>query len=214
MTAGLARANYLGVRTDSTRARFFVSEGDPPSKQAILRAALKLFVEHGLDGTNVRMIGAEAGYTNPAMFKFFESKEALALYLFERCYERLYHSVAKAAEGRPFREALGAVIDAFLAAMDEDLEAVLFVQDSLRELWPRLPTGVRRRSILRTLRQLFERGVREGAVIGFRSADVPVAALVGLMAQHGRMRFFGEVDGAAGDPGDELRLALIRMIGG
>jgi len=202
------------VNARSAEPRFFVSEGDPPSKQSILRAALKLFVKHGLAATNIRMIGTEAGYTNPAMFKFFQSKDALALYLFERCYERLYHKIESATGRRPFREALGGVIDAFLTAMDEDLEAVLFVQDALRELWPRLPASARKRSILRILRELFERGIRERAVVGYPSPEVPVAALVGLMAQFGRMVYFREIEGPARLRRPELDLALTRMLKG
>lgn len=202
------------MRARAAQPRFFLSEGDPPSKQSILRAALKLFVNHGLAGTNVRMIGKEAGYTNPAMFKFFDSKEALALHLFERCYENLHRRVEAAAAREPFRAALGGVLDAFLAAMDEDLEAVLFVQDALRELWPRLPASARRRSILRTLRELFERGIREGAVGGYRSPAVPVAAVVGSTAQLARMVHFGEIEGPAHRWKGELELALTRMTKG
>src|SRR5690242_21770697 len=110
------------------------------------------------------MIAEEAGYTNPALFKFFESKDALALHLFERCYERLYARLEPAAARAPFRAALAGVLDAFVALVDEDLEAVLFDQDALRELWPRLPASARKRSILRLLRDLVARGVREGAV--------------------------------------------------
>ncbi len=194
--------------------RFFLSESDPPSKQSILRAALKLFVKHGLAGTNVRMIGREAGYTNPAMFKFFDSKDALAVYIFERCYERLYRSIESTTARGSFREALGGVLDVFLSAMDEDLEAVLFVQDTLREVWPRLPASVRKRSILRTLRELVERGIREGAVTGYPSPDVPVAALVGLMAQFGRMYYFGEIEGPARLRRRELDLALSGILKG
>jgi len=202
------------VNARGAEPRFFLDEGDPPSKQSILRAALGLFVKHGLAGTNVRMIGEAAGYTNPAMFKFFESKDALALYLFERCYERLYRRIEAAAGRRPFEAALGEVLGAFLGAMDEDLEAVLFVQDALRELWPRLPAAARKRSILRQLRELLERGIREGAVTGYASSDVPVAALVGLVAQLGRMLYFGEVAGPARLRRAELELALRRMLKG
>jgi AcrR family transcriptional regulator len=200
------------VRERTPEARFFIAEGDPPSKQGILRAALKLFVKHGLAGTNVRMIGAEAGYTNPAMFKFFETKDALALYLFERCYERLYHSIERAAAREPFRDGLAGVLDVSLSLMEEDLEAFLFVQDSLRELWPRLPASARKHSILRTLRRLFERGIREGAVTGYRSPEVPVAAFVGLMAQFARMRYFGEAEGEVPLWRGELSLALTRLV--
>jgi len=199
------------VSTRSAQPRWFISEADPPSKQSILRAALKLFVKHGLAGTNVRMIGAEAGYTNPAMFKFFGSKDALALYLFGRCYERLYRLVESAAARGSFGEGLEGVLDVFLSQMDDDLEAVLFVQDSLRELWPRLPASAHKNSILRALRGLIERGIREGAVTGYRSPDVPVAAVIGVLAQFGRMVYFGEIKERASVHRGGLHLALTRM---
>ena len=192
----------------------FLSDGDPASKRSILSAALGLFARHGLDGTTIRMIGEEAGYTNPAMFKFFPSKDALALHLFERCYARLHGAVAAAVAGEDFDTALRAVIDALVSAMEEDLEAVLFVQDSLRELWPRLPAQARRRSIIASLRAIFERGIRSGDVTGFSSPDVPVAILLGSMAQLARMSYFGELPRAPAAWRAELDLALGRMISG
>ncbi len=193
--------------------RFFLSDGDPASKQAILEAALGLFVEHGLAGTNVRMIGAAAGYSNPAMFKFFESKEALAVYLFERCYLRLFTSVDAAASAPKFDEALERVIDTFLRAMEEDLEALLFVQDTLRELWPKVTGPARNASILRTLSAMFERGIGEGRVHGHRSVGVSVAVLVGSLAQLGRMLYFRELPGPASHHRRELTSTLKRMLG-
>jgi AcrR family transcriptional regulator len=202
------------VNVPPPHRKFFLSGTEPASKQCILRAALALFARHGLDGTTIRMIGEAAGYTNPAMFKFFASKDALALHLFERCYARLHGAVAEAAASAPFDAALGAVVDALVAAMEEDLEAVLFVQDSLRELWPKLPAAARRRSIVGELRALFERGIREGALLGFASPDVPVAVLLGSMAQLARMAQFGEVPKAPAAWRAELDLALGRMLTG
>ncbi len=200
--------------TSLRRSRFFVSDSDPASKQGILRAALGLFARHGLDGTTIRMIGEEAGYTNPAMFKFFPSKDALALHLFERCYARLHDAVAAAAAGEDFDVALRAVVEALLAAMEEDLEAVLFVQDALRELWPRLPARARRRSIIASLRALLARGIRDGDVSGFSTPDVPVAILLGSMAQLARMAYFGEIARSPASWRAELDLALGRMLTG
>jgi TetR/AcrR family transcriptional regulator, repressor of fatR-cypB operon len=192
---------------------WLLSEDDPPSKQAILDAALRLFVRQGLAATSIRRIGEEAGYTNPALFKFFEGKDALALHLFERCYARLHVRVAAAAAGGTFDEALDRVLDAFLALVEEDLEAFLYVQDTLRELWPRLPAAARKRSILRVLGELVERGKREGAVFGYRTPDIPVAAAVGLLAQFARMAYFGELALPVHEHRRELRLALRRVFG-
>src|SRR5262252_5911803 len=69
---------------------FYIREGDPPAKREILRAAMTLFSRHGLAGTSIRDIAGESGYTNPALYKHFSSKEELAVYLFEICHRRLW----------------------------------------------------------------------------------------------------------------------------
>ena len=61
---------------------FYIREDDPPAKREILRAAMKLFSERGLDATSIREIARESGYTNPALYKHFAGKEELALHLF------------------------------------------------------------------------------------------------------------------------------------
>ena len=58
---------------------FYIREDDPPAKQQILRAAMKLFSEHGLAGTSIRDIAKESGYTNPALYKHFSGKDELAV---------------------------------------------------------------------------------------------------------------------------------------
>jgi AcrR family transcriptional regulator len=74
---------------------FYVRDTDPPAKREILRAAIKLFGQHGLAATTIRDIAKESGYTNPALYKHFVSKEALALYLFETSHRRLGAAVTQ-----------------------------------------------------------------------------------------------------------------------
>ena len=65
---------------------FYVEPTDPPSKQELLKAALKLFARDGVRESSIRAVAEEAGFTNPVLFKYFEGKDALALYLFERSW--------------------------------------------------------------------------------------------------------------------------------
>ena len=96
----------------------------------------------GLCETTIRAIAVEAGYTNPALFKFFAGKEALALCLFERCYARLSADVAGAVvPGRPFRANLRAVVRSFAMGLDEQPESFLYVQEELRRFWPDVRPG-------------------------------------------------------------------------
>ena len=214
MTLQLAFTNLFGMKRRIAPERKFLDEEDPPSKRSVLEAALRLFVRSGVGGTTIRMIGMEAGYTNPAMYRFFPSKDALAVHLFERCHLPVYRAVAEAAARGTFREGLAGVIEAFLSAMDDDLEALVFVQDSWRRRLPRLRVAVRKQSVLRTLRELVERGIREGAVRGYRRPEVPVAALAGLMAEFARNLYFGEVVGTVREYREELRRAALGVFEG
>lgn len=184
---------------------FYVTDGDPPSKQAILQAGLGLFARYGVDATNVRAIGERAGYSNPAIFKFFASKDELALYLFERCYSRLHDVVAGAlASDRAFEDNLRALLEAVLALLDEDIDAFLFVQDHLREMWPRTSRSLRRKSLVRLVERFVGQGQSAGAVRGDVGPALLSTALMGFLVQFARVFYFGEIKGRALDRLDEV----------
>jgi TetR/AcrR family transcriptional regulator, repressor of fatR-cypB operon len=174
------------------RKPFYVLPGDAPAKQKILVAALNLFVRDGLCETSVRDIAKGSGFSNPALFKHFASKDALTAYLFERCYLELFHLISRAArsEGN-FAARQHAVFSAYMAALEQDQNAVLYVQDNLRHFWPRMPAEVRKHSILGEVRMLLEAGQKEGAVTKTFDIDLLTAAWVGTLQQFARVRYFG-----------------------
>ncbi|MGZ3694344.1 MAG: TetR/AcrR family transcriptional regulator [Bdellovibrionota bacterium] len=191
LTFWLAFANLLIMKQHITD--FYISPDDPLSKQAILKAALKLFVRDGFNATNIRSIGKEAGYTNPALFKFFKSKEALALHLFELCYLRYANRIAAALRSDlSFDKNLEALVGVFCDVLDENPEAFVFVQDHLREFWPQVSANVRKKSIIVQVRQLLERGAMEKAIQKNISLEMRSAALLGFFIQFARMFYFGE----------------------
>src|SRR3954467_3861742 len=107
---------------------FYVDPDDPPAKREILRAALKLFSGRGLAVTSIRDIADESGYTNPALYKHFESKDELALHLFEVCHARVWASCSSAlGPGKDFDEQLDAYVGQWLAILDEEPETIAFL---------------------------------------------------------------------------------------
>src|SRR5678815_118693 len=98
---------------------FYIHEEDPPAKRQILRAAMKLFSERGFAATSIRDIAKESGYTNPALYKHFASKEELALQLFDICHRRLWARCnAAIVSARSFDDKLEGYIGQFLELMD------------------------------------------------------------------------------------------------
>jgi TetR/AcrR family transcriptional regulator, repressor of fatR-cypB operon len=197
------------------RGDILFDAGDPPSKREILRHALSLFVRNGLCETSIRDIGQAAGYTNPALYKFFAGKDELALHLFQRCFEHVTAVVASSQETeRPFAERLRALTRAFAALVDESNDVVLYANETLRTFWPRLPAAARRRSLLGELRQMVEGGLREGAIPADTHAELAVALLVGTMAQVARMFYFGELAVPAASHVEALTELLGRALTG
>jgi AcrR family transcriptional regulator len=188
-------------------------EDDAPSKRALLEASLRLFVQHGLCETTIRDVAEAAGFTNPAIFKFFKNRDALALCVFERCYEGLAVRVERAASEPAFDARLRAIIVTTLEFMDAELDAFLFVSEQLRRFWPETAPSVRRRSIVRLLDELFAHGEATGKIPRGRDRALLTAALIGTLTQFARALYFGEIAGPAVRRAPELTALALRLAG-
>ncbi len=169
----------------------------PSAKAAFLRSALKLFVRDGVDATSIREIARATPYTNAAMFKHFANKDVLALRLFEKCYDWVAASVAVPIEPTSYAERMRVVIARYLAVMDADLEAALYMQENLRRYWPQLPKSTHRISLLSHMRGVIASGIEQGHVSPDHNPRLLVAAIIGLLGQFARMLYFNEFKGPA-----------------
>jgi TetR/AcrR family transcriptional regulator, repressor of fatR-cypB operon len=188
---------------------FYVEPTDPPSKQELLKAALKLFARDGVRESSIRAVAAEAGFTNPVLFKYFAGKEALALYLFERCYLRLVREAKDAlGGGGSFNARLGRLVTRVLQLLDESPEAVLFVNEELRRFWPHVSPATRRHSLIGLTSAFFG----EGDVTPTIDRKLLVAGFWGLLGQFARMHAFGEWRGRAVDAAPQLEALALKML--
>jgi len=188
---------------------FYVEPTDPPSKQELLKAALKLFARDGVRESSIRAVAAEAGFTNPVLFKYFEGKEALAVHLFERCYLRLVReAMAAIGSAGSFRERLGRLISRVLTLLDESPEAVLFVNEELRRYWPQVSPATRKHSLIAMTRAFFD----EGGVTKSVDRSLLVAGFWGILGQFARLHAFGEWHGKAVAAAPQLELLIWNML--
>jgi AcrR family transcriptional regulator len=177
---------------------FYISEEDPPAKRQILRAAMKLFSEHGLAGTSIRDIAQESGYTNPALYKHFAGKEELAVHLFETCHRRLWAKCSAAiVSSESFDDQLDAYIGQFLELVDEHPEVMAFLSDSARVLWPKSGPNVRRQTMIGLARSLMKKAPRPRRGRPTVNLDVAAASLQGTLAELARMLQVGVISGPA-----------------
>jgi AcrR family transcriptional regulator len=176
---------------------FYIREDDPPAKRQILRAAMKLFSEQGLAGTSIRDIAKESGYTNPALYKHFVSKDELALHLFETCHRRLWTRCnAAILAAKSFDDKLDAYIGQVLELVDEHPEAMAFLSDSARVLWPQSGPAVRRQTMIGLARSLMSQAPQPRGKSAV-SPDIVAASLQGTLAEFARMLQVGVIPGPA-----------------
>jgi|SRR5689334_8158501 len=193
---------------------FYISDYDPPAKRHILRAAMKLFSRHGLAGTSIRDIARESGYTNPALYKHFASKEELAVHLFETCHQRLWSRCHAAIEaGTTFDAKLEGYIGQVLELVDEHPEAMAFLSDSARVLWPKAGAAVRRHTMIGLARDLMSLAPRSRRGEPAVNPEVAAASVQGTLAELARMLQVGVVPGPAARWKSDL-VAVFRRVAG
>jgi TetR/AcrR family transcriptional regulator, repressor of fatR-cypB operon len=169
------------------RLPFLLSESDPPAKRAILVAALELFATRGIDGVTIRDVAAETGFSNPAMFRHFESKEDLARSLFETCYRRLAYAFCYPEAG------LASAVVRGLELIEDSPESVHFVLENLRRYWQDLPADLRANALPGLMRRLIEAEQRAGQVRPSIDPHLASALVLGALGQIARMAHFNEL---------------------
>lgn len=80
MKAGLKRTKSGRPRSSPGKRQ----KNKEQTKERILKAALQLFREKGLEGTTTKEISKKAGIAEGTLFNYFKTKEDLALYFFQK----------------------------------------------------------------------------------------------------------------------------------
>jgi AcrR family transcriptional regulator len=185
LTRKLASANLPGM-TKATLP-FYIREDDPSAKRQILRAAMKLFSERGIATTSIRDIAEESGYTNPALYKHFET-----------CHRRLWTKCNEALQSaNGFEEKLDGYIGQVLELVDEHPDAMAFLSDSARALWPKAGPAVRRQTMIGLARSLMSEAPQPRRGKAAVNLDVAAASLQGTLAELARMLQVGVIPGPA-----------------
>ncbi len=65
------------------------------TQEDILHAAAKVYASHGFEGTTIRRIAEEAGYTPAALYSYFEGKEQIFRGLVQRMQQSLLDTFAE-----------------------------------------------------------------------------------------------------------------------
>jgi AcrR family transcriptional regulator len=122
----------------------------PNRREQILEVAADLFAEHGFHGVSIADLGAACGFTGPAIYKHFRSKQAiLAAMLVAISEELLAEGTRRVEAAADDKAALAALVDWHVTFALEH-KPLIVVQD--RD-WSALPLEAREK--VRTLQRSY-----------------------------------------------------------
>ncbi|MFF3558591.1 TetR/AcrR family transcriptional regulator [Streptomyces sp. NPDC002574] len=177
------------------------------TRDALVRAAVELFVAKGYDGTTVDEIAAAVDVSQRTFFRYFAGKEEVALALEDTVEDAYVTAVAARPPGEPPFEALHAALVASWDGIGALIVAVV-----------PLPTYMAMYRVIESTPTLLAAQMRRSAVVEGRLAAV-IAAREGLDATDPRPRVLvGAVGGVLRAAqrlwggGDETSVESIRRI--
>ncbi|TNE36719.1 MAG: TetR/AcrR family transcriptional regulator [Alphaproteobacteria bacterium] len=192
-----------------TATPFYINANDPPAKQRILAEGLRLFARQGLSETSIRDIAAATGYSNPALYKHFPSKQALAQYLFALCYREQFARLSAALkDAKAFEPSLHAYLYTLARLYDEAPEATIYLANYLPDFWPQMPASMKKRTVITLTREMLRKGRREGVVSRDHPTELQIALITGTVTQLTRQLFLGATEG----PATKLVPNLVRLL--
>jgi len=151
-------------------------------RDAILRAAARLFRERGFADTGMRDIAQAADLSAANLYHYFDGKNDLLFYCQDRALDRMLAAVAAARRGSPSAtERLRAVFTAHLQTLLDEIEgATAHLQ--IDSLPPKLRDAIvkKRDSYERGLRRLIADGIKSGELVDMEPAVV-ARAMLGAM---------------------------------
>ena len=151
-------------------------------RDAILRAAARLFRERGFADTGMRDIAQAADLSAANLYHYFDGKNDLLVYCQDRALDRMLEAVAAARRASPTAgERLRLIFTAHLRTLLDDIEgATAHLQ--IESLPPPMRTVIvkKRDRYEQALRRVIADGVRSGELVDMNPAIV-ARAMLGAM---------------------------------
>ena len=180
------------------------------TRERISRAALRLFVEQGVAATRTREIAAAAGVAEGSIYRYFDSKEALAHLIFNQVYVQYAEELqAIAAKGRPFRETWLAIVNHLCHAFDQDADAFRFLLITQHDHLGEIPADLK--SPVEVVRTVMARAIQRGEI---STPDPDLAASLGLgtVVQAAVFVLYGQLKGPLSGWTEELQNRSLRAL--
>jgi AcrR family transcriptional regulator len=178
-------------------------------REQIFAAAAACFAREGFHATTMQQICATAGLSPGAIYRYFRSKEEIIATLCERELERNAALIAEAVQRESFDEAVAALLDVAVAALEAETSATCGGASLDLELW----AEASRNALVRALWQRVLGGLRAPLAEAVRRAqargEVDATLQPEAVAAMGLALFYGLLLQKTMDPTLDMRACLL-----
>lgn len=173
-------------------------------------AALRLFVDKGVDAATTREIAVEAGVSEGALYRHYKSKDDLAVALFMETHNRLGKMMLEAwTEGGTLEARVRRVVTAYCTLADEDWLLFSFHLLSLNRF---LPQDVRRDDDPVTLVETMLETAMQDGMIPKADPAIMAAMALGVMMQAGNNKAYNRLPGKFSRHIDAFTRAIVAIL--
>lgn len=163
------------------------------ARPKIERAALKLFVNEGIDAATTREIATNAGVSEGALYRHYKGKDELALALFLETHNRLGEMLREAlAQDGTLEERIEHAVTAYCSLADEDWLLFSFHLVSLNRF---LPHDVKRDDDPVTILERIVQAMMDSGEIPRGDAALTTSMCLGVVMQSGLNKIYNRLPG-------------------
>ena len=180
------------------------------ARPKIERAALKLFVNEGIDAATTREIAEEAGVSEGALYRHYKGKDELALALFMETHNRLSTLMVEAwMEGGSLEARVHRAVKAYCNLADEDWLLFSFHLVSMDRF---VPHDVRRDDDPVSVTEALIQDLIDKGEIPSCNPEVMSGMVLGVLIQSGNNKIYSRLPGNMSDHVDAFTRAILAIL--
>lgn len=179
------------------------------TRELIEQESLRLFAEKGVDGTSVRDIALAVGVADAALYRHFESKDAIAGEIFAKHYGVLARSIRKIAdEPEPFRRKVADLVALFCHLFDDSPDVFRFILVHQHAHLDKIDDAD---NVVEQLAQMMRRAITDGD-IAVKDANLAAAMALGAVVQPSVFRLYGRLGGPLGPMSQRIATSVLAAL--
>ena len=167
------------------------------TKARVERAALTLFVARGVAETTTKEIAMAASVAEGTIYRYFPSKEQLALDLFLRHHQGLAEALAEAQRpAKGLRAKIEAIVRCYCEWADRDWTVFAYHLLNQHSFLIQVPDGMA--NPVTVVRDVISQAMKAGE-IPRRNVDLAAASAIGVVMQAATYKVYGRFTGDLSD---------------